>query len=148
MARARSFIRRIALVAVHGDDALDHPVEDRGRLGALLLQVLDLLAQPRREHVERAAEGADLVGASATGARTAKLPSLIRRAMACISTTGRVTRPATKMPMPNATSERHQAAREHHPVDRGVGRRDGGQRQRQPEHADHLPAVDAPGSAT
>ena len=38
------------------------------------------------------------------GARTRKLPSLIWRAMDCISTTGRVTRPATKMPMPSATS--------------------------------------------
>ena len=38
------------------------------------------------------------------GARTRKLPPLICRAIDCISTTGRVTRPATKMPMPSAIS--------------------------------------------
>ena len=38
-----------------------------------------------------------------TGARTEKLPSLSWRAMDCISTTGRVTRPDTKRPMASAT---------------------------------------------
>jgi len=61
------------LVAVHRDDALDHPVEDRGDLRALLVEVLDLLAQPRRKDVQRPAEGADLVSA-------------YRKALACDST--------------------------------------------------------------
>src|SRR5438445_436634 len=39
-----------------------------------------------------------------TGARALYSPSLIRRAISCISTMGRVTRPATKMPMPAATA--------------------------------------------
>src|SRR5205809_683412 len=39
-----------------------------------------------------------------TGARALDSPSLIRRAISCISTMGRVTRPATKMPMPAATA--------------------------------------------
>src|SRR5206468_2519895 len=39
-----------------------------------------------------------------TGARAAKLPSLISRAIVCIWTTGSVTRPATNMPMPSATT--------------------------------------------
>ena len=39
-----------------------------------------------------------------TEARTRKLPSLIWRATSSISTTGRVTLPATKSPMPSATT--------------------------------------------
>src|SRR5918995_1834599 len=85
-----------ALLAVDGHHPLHHAVENRGGLGALGLEVGDLLAQPQHHHVERPSERA--------GARTANWPSLICRAMACISTTGRVTRPATKIPMPKATA--------------------------------------------
>ena len=49
------------VVAVHRDHALHHAVEDGGGLGLLLGEVLDLLAQPGREHVEGASERADLV---------------------------------------------------------------------------------------
>src|SRR5205814_1649263 len=41
---------------VDGDDALDHPVEDRGRLRLLVAEIVDLLAQPGREPVKRPAE--------------------------------------------------------------------------------------------
>ena len=100
-------------MAVHRDDALDHAVEDRGDLRALLARGpgSSRAAAPPTA-VERAAEGADLVGASATGARLRKLPSLIRRAMACISTTGRVTRPGDEQ----ADAERGHAARRRRPA--------------------------------
>jgi hypothetical protein len=90
------------IVSIHRDDALDHPVEDGGGLRLLLGEVLDLLPEARGEHVERAAERADLVR-RAHRRPDAKLPSLSWRAIDCISTTGRVTRPETKRPMPSAT---------------------------------------------
>ena len=67
-----------------------------------------------------------------TGARSAESPSAIRRAMDCISTTGRVTRPATKRPMPAANARatrapaamiRYSAAKEAVTSDTGSARR-------------------------
>ncbi len=71
------------------------------------------------------------------GARTRKLPSLICRAMDCISTTGRVTRPATKMPMPERDEQGHRAARQHHLVERGVRGGHRGERQGEPQDPEH-----------
>src|SRR3989338_540150 len=73
---------------VHSEHALDHAVEDRGRLGLLLLEVADLLAEPPHHRVERPAQRADLVGrahrrargevarAHAAGGSRSPLPSL------------------------------------------------------------------------
>src|SRR5437016_2828705 len=50
-----------ALVAIHGNHALHHAVEDGAGLGALLLEVADLLPQTRRHDVQGASERAELV---------------------------------------------------------------------------------------
>ena len=105
------------LVAVDRDDALDHPVEDRGDLGLLLLEVLDLLAQPRGQDVERAARACRSRRASAIGARTRKLPSLIWRAIDCISTTGR-SRGRPRRGRCRGRPAAPRAARQHHLVER------------------------------
>ena len=61
--RARSLVHREdAVVAVDRDHPLDHRVQDGRRLGALLLEVRDLVDEARRHRVERASQGADLVG--------------------------------------------------------------------------------------
>ena len=56
------------VVAVGGDDPLDHGVEDGGGLGLLALEIVDLLAEAPRHDVEGAAERADLVGGTHGGA--------------------------------------------------------------------------------
>src|SRR5206468_4247453 len=58
-----------ALVPVHRDHALHHAVQDRRGLGARLLRVVDLLAQPRHHDVERAAQRAQLVHRTDGGPR-------------------------------------------------------------------------------
>src|SRR5207248_10695802 len=60
--RARTLVhQQDALVRVHRDDALHDAVENGRGLGALLLEVVDLLAQPRHHRVESAAQSADLI---------------------------------------------------------------------------------------
>ena len=140
MARARSFISEDVLVAVHRDDALDHPVEDRGDLRALLLEVLDLLAQPRREDIQRPAEGADLVG-GARGRADEEI-ALAHLAGDGLHVDHRARHAAGDEDADaERDQQRHAPAREQHLVERGVGRGDGGQGEREPQHADHLPGV-------
>src|SRR5439155_968531 len=68
--RARPLVdQEDRVVTVHREHALDHLVEDRGGLRLLLLEVLDLLAQPRRHRVERPAQRPDLVGGAHGRAR-------------------------------------------------------------------------------
>src|SRR5439155_16427386 len=55
------------VAAIDGDDALDHAVENRGRLRLLVPEIVDLLPKPRRQPVERASERADLVGRADRG---------------------------------------------------------------------------------
>ena len=131
------------LVAVHRDDALDHPVEDRGDLRALLLEVLDLLAQPRREDVQRPAERADLVG-GARGRADEEI-ALAHLAGDGLHVDHRARHAAGDEDADaERDQQRHAAAREHHLVERGVGRGDGGQGEREPQHADHAARRPAP----
>ena len=127
-------------MAVHRDDALDHPVEDRGDLRALLLEVLDLLAQPRREDVQRPAEGADLVG-RARGRADEEI-ALAHLAGDGLHVDHRARHAAGDEDADaERDQQRHAAAREQHLVERGVGRGHGGQGEREPQHADHAPGV-------
>src|SRR4030095_773062 len=57
--RARALVHeQDDVAAVDRDDALDHAVEDRGGLCLLVPEIVDVLAQPRRQAVERTTERA------------------------------------------------------------------------------------------
>ena len=129
-----------ALVPVHRDHALHHAVQDRRGLGALLLRVVDLLAQPRHHDVERAAQRAQLVHRTDGGPRAG---------LALAHTPGDLLHldDGTRDPAGDEDADagrhrqRQQAAREHHAVQLCVRGRHDGQRQRQAQHADRARAV-------
>ena len=102
MARARSFISKIA----SWPSTAMTPSTMPSRIAVALARSASTLwiCSRRRATITFNARPREPISSTErTGARTATCPSLIRRAMACISTTGLVTRPATKIPMPNAT---------------------------------------------
>ncbi len=110
-------------------------------LRLLLLEVLDLLAQPPRHHVERAAERADLVG-GARG-RADQEAALAHLAGDGLHLDHRPRHPARHEDAdPERDEQGHRAARQHHLVERRVGGGHRGERQgepQRPEHAGLLP---------
>ena len=123
------------IVAVHRDHALHHAVEDGGDLGLLLREVLDLLAEPGGEHVEGAAEGADLVRGVHGGAHGEV--ALAELAGDGLHLDHRARHPSRHE---EADAERHregqQPAHQHHPMHVFVGGGHLGERQGQPHYAD------------
>ena len=139
--RARALVHEHdALVRVHRDHALDHAVEDGGGLGALLLEVVDLLAQPGHHHVQRAAKGAELVDRAHRRAGVVLALAHSPRDLLHLDD-GLGDPPRDEDADARRHRERQQAAGEHHPVQLGVGRRDHGQRQGQAQHADRAWSV-------
>ena len=125
---------------VHRDDALHHAVENGRGLGALLLEVVDLLAQPRHHRVESAAQSADLIhGAHRRARRILALAHAPRDRFHLDD--GPRDAAGDEEADTRRHGEREQTAREEHAVDPGIRGRDDRQRQRQAEHADGARAV-------
>ncbi|OGL21433.1 MAG: hypothetical protein A3G44_11665 [Candidatus Rokubacteria bacterium RIFCSPLOWO2_12_FULL_73_47] len=138
---ARPLVHQEDRVApVHREHALDHAVEDRGRLGLLLLEVADLLAEPPHHRVERPAQRADLVGRAHRRAR-----GEVARAHAAGDLLHLDHRPChaarDEQPDRERGDERHEPARQHHAVHGLPRRRHHGERQREPQDADDPPGI-------
>ena len=103
MARTRSFISTIRLCPSTAMTPSTMPSRMAVAL-ACSCSRSRILSRSRPAMTLRARPSDPISSGERTGACTAKSPSLMRRAMACISTTGRVTRRATKSPMAKATA--------------------------------------------
>ena len=125
---------------VHRDHALHHAVEDGGDLGLFLGEVLDLLTEAGGEHVEGAAQRADLVGRAHGGAHG-------EVALAELAGDGlhldHRPRHATRHEETDAQRHRQgqQPAHQHHAMHVLVGGGHLGQRQGEAQHADQPIAV-------